>query len=77
MGLEWTGHEKFNRYIEWLELIIEMCFDEFEVRVQGKIAYLGDNGLKDIGTISVSNNKVTVEKGIVDMNTVTREAAKP
>lgn len=59
-GLEWNGGEKFYEYTEWLEYICS-ALDAWGVKANGTITWKGEDR-NDIGTITVTDNKVVAEK---------------
>lgn len=63
-GIEWDGNEKFYKYVEWLQYLIDRVFpyiledgDEPLV-LNGEIEWRGEED-DDIGRIVVKDNKVT------------------
>jgi len=60
--LEWNGEEKFYRYTEWLEYLIENFFSKWGVVLNGEIEWSGEER-DDIGKIVVTNNVVESKIG--------------
>ena len=57
--LEWDGGEKFYNYIEWLKYLINNFFEEWGIKLNGKVYWVGEYS-SDKGKIVVENNKVRV-----------------
>lgn len=60
MFLEWDGNEKFYKYVEWLEYLIEKIIEPRGYTLNGVIEWRGEDW-NDTGTIIVTNNKVEVQ----------------
>ncbi len=58
-ALEWDQGEKFYRYIEWLEYLIEHYFEPWGVKLNGQFEWRGEEW-GDNGYITVTDNKVEV-----------------
>lgn len=72
MGIEWNSREKFYQYVPWLQVIIDDFLLEMNIRTQGEVAYWGDGQFEDCGTIVVENSVITVKKGYINTETVTK-----
>lgn len=57
--LEWDGSEKFYHYIEWLKYLINNFFEEWGIKLNGEVTWVGEDS-SDKGKIVVENNKVRV-----------------
>ena len=57
--LEWDGSEKFYNYIEWLKYLINNFFEEWGIKLNGQVSWVGEDS-SDKGKIIVENNKVRV-----------------
>ena len=57
--LEWDGSEKFYNYIEWLKYLINNFFEEWGIKLNGQVNWIGEDS-SDKGKIIVENNKVRV-----------------
>jgi hypothetical protein len=57
--IEWDGGEKFYNYVLWIEYLIRRVFVPRQIVVNGAVTYRGE-GRRDTGTITVTNNVVTV-----------------
>ena len=55
--LEWDGAEKFYRYVEWLEYLIENFFERWGYILNGEVEFQGEDP-KDKGIIICKDNKV-------------------
>lgn len=64
-GLEWDGGEKFYKYVEWLEWLMQYFFEPKEIRCSGIVNWQGEE-IGDVGKITVSNNVVTTEEIKID-----------
>ena len=62
--LKWNGGEKFYNYIEWLEYLIQHFFTPWNIKLNGKIKWNGEDS-DDVGLITVKNNKVTYKEGTI------------
>ena len=62
--LKWNGAEKFYNYIEWLEYLIQHFFTPWNIKLNGKIKWNGEDS-NDVGLITVKNNKVTYKEGTI------------
>jgi hypothetical protein len=56
-GVEWNGHEKFYRYVEWLQYLIVHFFIPWGYQLNGTVTWLGENP-SDKGQIVVMNNRI-------------------
>jgi hypothetical protein len=56
----WDEGEKFYKYIEWLQYIIDNFLKPWGIEANGTVKWRGER-FEDIGTILVKNNIVTVE----------------
>lgn len=67
MGIEWDQGEKFYKYIEWLQWIIDHILTPDGITLSGSVTYWGEDA-EDRGTITVLDRKihVTVDKPIGD-----------
>jgi hypothetical protein len=61
--LEHTGGEKLDRYVEWLDYIVEHFFSPWGVRIDGSVRYEGEE-LIDAGTIEIIDNRIEVRPNI-------------
>ena len=57
--LQWDGNEKFYHYIEWLKYLINNFFEEWGIKLNGEVSWVGEDS-SDRGKIVVENNKVRV-----------------
>jgi hypothetical protein len=55
--LIWDGGEKFYKYTEWLQYLIDNFFTEWKVLLNGQIEFQGDR-IDDRGLIKVTNNVI-------------------
>ena len=60
--LEWTGAEKFYRYYEWLELIVEKFLEPKQIYLQGRITYSGEETV-DAGLITAHTQTTQQKSG--------------
>lgn len=56
-GVEWNGHEKFYRYVEWLQYLIVHFFVRWGYQLSGTVTWQGETP-SDRGQIIVVNNEV-------------------
>lgn len=61
-GIEWDGGEKFYRYVEWLEYLIEKILEPRGYTLNGKVRWFGEDR-DDMGIIAVEDNKVSTLSG--------------
>jgi hypothetical protein len=61
--LEHTGGEKFDRYVEWLDYLVEHFFSPWGIKIDGLVRYEGDVQL-DSGTIEIIDNHIEVRPNI-------------
>jgi hypothetical protein len=61
--LEHTGGEKFDRYVEWLDYLVEHFFSPWGIKINGLVRYEGDV-LIDAGTIEIIDNRIEVRPNI-------------
>ena len=61
--LEHNGGEKFDRYVEWLDYLVEHFFSIWEIKVNGLVRYEGDVSI-DAGTIEIIDNRIEVRPNI-------------
>ncbi len=61
--LEHTGGEKFDRYVEWLDYLVEHFFSLWGIKVNGLVRYEG-NVLLDAGIIEITDNRIEVRPNI-------------
>ena len=57
--IQWDGNEKFYDYVEWLEYIIKKILAPKGYILNGKVYWSGEE-VRDHGTITVQDNKITV-----------------
>lgn len=57
--LEWDGGEKFYNYVEWLKYLINNFFEEWGIKLNGTVEWVGEDS-DDRGKIVVENNKVRI-----------------
>jgi len=69
-GVEWDGSEKFYYYEKWLKLIIERFIIPAGLKLNGTVAWFGEDP-KDVGTIQVIDNLVIIHEGLVDKKQIT------
>lgn len=62
--LQWDGGEKFYEYTEWLEWLIENKFNKWNIVLNGRAKWNGEEH-DDIGILVVKDNVVTANKAIV------------
>lgn len=55
--LVWNGGEKFYYYVEWLIWLRDNIFERWDLVLNGKITYQGENK-KDRGSIEIENNNI-------------------
>lgn len=58
MGIEWDGGEKFYKYVEWIEYLIQNFLAPQGYVVNGEVQWRGEDFF-DVGVIVVENNKVS------------------
>ena len=58
----WDGSEKFNKYVEWLEYLIEHFLGPWGYRLNGKVTWAGEDE-SDVGTIVIVDNVVMIGNG--------------
>jgi hypothetical protein len=61
--LEHTGGEKFERYVEWLDYLVEHFFSPWGIKINGLVKYEGDV-LIDAGIIEIIDNRIEVRPNI-------------
>ena len=61
--LEHNGGEKFDRYVEWLDYLVEHFFSPWGVRIDGSVRYEGDVPV-DAGIIEIIDNRIEVRPHI-------------
>lgn len=59
--IEWSGGEKFDHYVEWLNYLIENILKPWGCVLNGKVRYQGEEP-NDRGAIIVIDNMVTQKK---------------
>ncbi len=57
--LQWDGNEKFYNYIEWLKYLINNFFEEWGIKLNGEVTWVGEDS-DDRGKIVVEDNKVRI-----------------
>lgn len=57
--LEWDQGEKFYKYVDWLEYLIDNFFGPKNYILNGQVSYQGENE-NDNGIIKITNNKIIV-----------------
>ena len=60
-ALEWDGVEKFYKYTEWLQYLIDNFIGPCGYKLNGDVEWQGEES-DDRGIIHVVNNKITTEK---------------
>ncbi len=60
-AIEWDGSEKFYRYTEWLEYLIEHFLKPWGYSLNGAVKWQGEE-IDDRGIITVTDNVVTTEE---------------
>lgn len=58
-AIEWDGGEKFYKYVEWLEYLIDNFLKPWGITLAGSVEYRGEDW-DDTGTISVHGTTVVV-----------------
>lgn len=58
-GLAWNGTEKFYRYTEWLQYLIDNFFAPQGYSLNGDVNWQGEDDL-DTGIITVNGNQIEV-----------------
>jgi hypothetical protein len=61
-SIVWDEGEKFYRYVEWLEYIIENFLKRWGYTINGEVTYQGEDS-SDFGMIIVKDNVVTQKVG--------------
>jgi hypothetical protein len=61
-SIKWDGNEKFYKYVEWLEYLINQYLIPWGYTLNGKVEWQGEDK-DDIGIIEVKNNEVETRKG--------------
>lgn len=56
--LEWDGGEKFYNYIEWLNYLIDNFFKPYNIILNGKVRFRGED-FDDMGEINIVDNTVS------------------
>jgi hypothetical protein len=59
--LVWNGGEKFYYYVEWLKYLIDRFFEPWEIKLNGKIRWEGEDD-RDRGVIVVKDNVVGIQE---------------
>jgi hypothetical protein len=57
--LQWDGNEKFYNYVEWLKYLINNFFEEWGIKLNGEVTWIGEDS-NDRGKIVVEDNKVRI-----------------
>ena len=57
--LQWDGSEKFYNYVEWLKYLINNFFEEWGIKLNGEVTWIGEDS-NDRGKIVVEDNKVRI-----------------
>jgi hypothetical protein len=57
--LQWDGNEKFYNYIEWLKYLINNFFEEWGIKLNGEVTWIGEDS-NDRGKIVIEDNKVRI-----------------
>lgn len=60
-GIEWDGREKFDNYVEWIQLIITEFLVTWGYKLNGKVHWQGEES-EDRGTIMVKDNVISLVK---------------
>ena len=55
--LQWDEGEKFYKYVEWLEYMIEHFFGPWGIQLNGEVEWRGEDW-NDTGTISIIDNQI-------------------
>lgn len=63
--LKWNGAEKFYKYIEWLQYMIDNFFTGWGIELSGEIKWQGQDEL-DYGTIKVRKETKVIGDGIYE-----------
>lgn len=58
----WDGGEKFYRYVEWIEYLINHFLSPWGYTLNGEVEYQGEES-DDFGKIVIVNNLVSVKAG--------------
>jgi len=61
-GIEWDGGEKFYRYIEWLQYLIDNFIGPWGYHLNGEVTWKGEDP-KDTGRITVEANRIVSPAG--------------
>lgn len=62
--LVWDGGEKFYNYVEWLQYMITNFFEPWGIKLNGEIAWEGEES-SDIGKIVVTDNVIKTLRGVI------------
>ena len=57
--LEWDGGEKFYRYVEWLQYVMERFLIPWDYKVEGEVEWQGEDS-DDRGKIQLKGEEMTV-----------------
>ena len=60
-ALEWSGAEKFYKYVQWLKYLITNFLTPWGYTLKGKVTWQGESD-DDVGFIVVYNNQVFVNE---------------
>ena len=56
-GIEWDGNEKFYRYTEWLEYLVEKYLKPWGLSLSGSVTWHGEDA-GDSGVVYAKDNRV-------------------
>lgn len=56
-GIEWDGGEKFYKYEEWLQYILDKVLKPAGITLSGVVNYSGED-VKDVGILTIEDGEV-------------------
>jgi hypothetical protein len=62
-GIEWDGVEKFYKYAEWLQVVIDRFVRPWGYTLSGGVTWQGDD-VDDVGTLRVVDHRVQALPGV-------------
>lgn len=65
-GIEWDQNEKFYKYVEWLQFIVDRKLTPWGYTLTGSVEYQGET-IGDCGLLVVEDGKVCQREKIVDL----------
>jgi hypothetical protein len=63
--LVWDGGEKFYKYIEWLEYLVQHFFEPWGIKLNGSVTWEGEES-SDVGKIVITDNVIEVYEGQIN-----------